>query len=35
VQIAVAEPIVVAVARPTIAAAKSLTEQVEQAVMSA
>jgi len=35
VQISVREPIVVAVARPTIAAAKALTEQIEQAVMSA
>jgi 1-acyl-sn-glycerol-3-phosphate acyltransferase len=35
VRIAVAEPIVVPVARSTIAAAKSLTERIEQAVMSA
>jgi 1-acyl-sn-glycerol-3-phosphate acyltransferase len=34
VRIAVAEPIVVPVARPTIAAAKELTERVEQAVMN-
>jgi 1-acyl-sn-glycerol-3-phosphate acyltransferase len=34
-RIVVGEPIVVPVARPTIAAAKSLTEQVEQAVMFA
>jgi 1-acyl-sn-glycerol-3-phosphate acyltransferase len=35
VRIVVAEPIVVPVARPTIAAAKELTERVERAVMSA
>jgi 1-acyl-sn-glycerol-3-phosphate acyltransferase len=35
VHITVAEPIVVAVARPTISAAKELTERIEQAVMSA
>ena len=35
VEITVAEPIVVPVARPTIAAAKELTERIEQAVMSA
>jgi 1-acyl-sn-glycerol-3-phosphate acyltransferase len=34
-RVAVAEPIVVPVARPTIAAAKELTEQLEQAVMTA
>ena len=34
-RIVVGEPIVVPVARPTIAAAKELTERVEQAVMSA
>ena len=34
-RIVVGEPIVVPVARPTIAAAKALTEQVEQAVMTA
>jgi 1-acyl-sn-glycerol-3-phosphate acyltransferase len=34
VRIVVAEPIVVPVARPTIAAAKELTERLEQAVMS-
>lgn len=35
VRIDVREPIVVPVARPTVAAAKSLTEQVEHAVMAA
>jgi len=35
VEITVAEPIVVPVARPTIAAAKELTERLEQAVMTA
>jgi 1-acyl-sn-glycerol-3-phosphate acyltransferase len=35
VQIIVGEPIIVEAARPTIAAAKSLTEQVEQAVTEA
>jgi 1-acyl-sn-glycerol-3-phosphate acyltransferase len=35
VRLVVGEPIVVPVARPTIAAAKSLTEQVEHAVMTA
>ncbi len=35
VRISVGEPIVVAAGRPTIAAAKSLTEQVEQAVAGA
>lgn len=35
VRIVVGEPIVVSVARPTIAAAKALTEQVEQAVAAA
>jgi 1-acyl-sn-glycerol-3-phosphate acyltransferase len=35
IRIVVGEPIAVAAARPTIAAAKSLTEQVEQAVTAA